>query len=502
MYFNDRFIYGKVKLKPNYNYLVNLCIVFIGLCIIQPTTSLAQWSPPVRISVPGCDYYPKIIADGNILHVVYTIGFSNNSVHYVKSTNAGESWNSDILIADNVITTYMQFPQILSWGSNLMCLWNAQFRSNNVQTISYSISYDNGDTWTVPSYINLFGIACYYFAVSASDSIVNLMLTNGLSGSNIHAYIIRSTDFGRHWAAPVNLIHPWSIYGLGDQISFGNNVYFVWAGSFVDGDFPNLNLLRSTDRGHTWLPNMVIEDQQRWDQEPTMAVDEHGAIIIVWSTYNYIFMRKSYNSGEDWTQVDSIQPHYRTYPTGDVVYSEGRILIGWEDAPPASPRTDIYFYQSSNNGQTWEDGIWINRDTSTAFDPVIAASKTKIYAIWYDDRDDSLSTCGLYFSRWPENISSINDDSENYLPGDFMISQYPNPFNSQTIIQYILPTRASVSISIFDIIGRKVTGLNEGVKNPGTYQFIWNASDFASGIYFYRICAGDFVKTGNMFLLK
>jgi len=245
-----------------------------------------------------------------------------------------------------------------------------------------------------------------------------------------------------------------------------------------------------------------LDEERRWNQDPSIAVDEHGAIIIVYSSFFNIFMRKSYNSGVGWTPVDSIQPHHLAYLTGDVVYSAGRILIGWEDEPPPPSHTNIYFYQSSDNGQTWEDEIWINRDTSAAYDPVIAASKTKIYAIWFDDKVDSISICGLYFSRWPANISQINDTTFNSDSLHFSVEQYPNPFNTNSIIQYTIPIQSTISIDIYDILGRKVIKSNEGIKYPGTHQYLFNADGFTSGIYFYRICAGEYVQTGSMFLIK
>ena len=93
-------------------------------------------------------------------------------------------------------------------------------------------------------------------------------------------------------------------------------------------------------------------------------------------------------------------------------------------------------------------------------------------------------------------------DSDN-LPGDFTLSQnYPNPFNAQTTIQYSLPKAGGVSIDIFDILGRKIETLAEGIMPAGNHQAIWNASAQSSGIYFYRIKAGESVETKKMVLMK
>jgi hypothetical protein len=79
---------------------------------------------------------------------------------------------------------------------------------------------------------------------------------------------------------------------------------------------------------------------------------------------------------------------------------------------------------------------------------------------------------------------------------------YPNPFNAQTTIEYALPNEAAVSLSVFDIQGRKVATLIEGMKPAGYHRMIWDAKGMPSGLYFMRLTAGEFVETRKMTLLK
>jgi hypothetical protein len=100
-------------------------------------------------------------------------------------------------------------------------------------------------------------------------------------------------------------------------------------------------------------------------------------------------------------------------------------------------------------------------------------------------------------------FNSIGIGGEASLPKDISIAQnYPNPFNAQTIIQYTLPEQSMVSIDIFDILGRKIAMLAEGIKPEGEYQAIWDASRKSSGIYFYKIRVGDKAETKKMVLIK
>jgi Secretion system C-terminal sorting domain len=79
---------------------------------------------------------------------------------------------------------------------------------------------------------------------------------------------------------------------------------------------------------------------------------------------------------------------------------------------------------------------------------------------------------------------------------------YPNPFNPTTVIAYQLPQAAQVSLEVFDILGRKVATLVNEQKAAGNYAVPFNGVSLASGVYFYRLQAGNFVKTNKMMLIK
>ena len=93
--------------------------------------------------------------------------------------------------------------------------------------------------------------------------------------------------------------------------------------------------------------------------------------------------------------------------------------------------------------------------------------------------------------------------TNNELPTSFSLSQnYPNPFNPSTRIRYELPVSSKVKIMIYDILGREITTLINETRPAGRYEIKWNASRFSSGVYFYRIQAGNFVQTKKLMLLK
>jgi hypothetical protein len=89
------------------------------------------------------------------------------------------------------------------------------------------------------------------------------------------------------------------------------------------------------------------------------------------------------------------------------------------------------------------------------------------------------------------------------LPKVFALEQnYPNPFNPSTVMSYQLPVASNVSLKVYDVLGREVATLVNGRQEAGRYSVSFNAASFASGVYFYRLQAGNFVQTKKMMLVK
>ncbi len=88
-------------------------------------------------------------------------------------------------------------------------------------------------------------------------------------------------------------------------------------------------------------------------------------------------------------------------------------------------------------------------------------------------------------------------------PRGFALQQnYPNPFNPETEIRYQIPEVSRVTLKVFDPLGREVAMLVNEIQDAGFKSVTFNASNLASGMYFYRMQAGDFVQTKTLLLLK
>lgn len=96
------------------------------------------------------------------------------------------------------------------------------------------------------------------------------------------------------------------------------------------------------------------------------------------------------------------------------------------------------------------------------------------------------------------NVQKTSNNAKSYA----LAQNYPNPFNPTTTIQYSLANAGNVSLKIYDVLGREVANLVNGRQAAGEYTVQFNAANLASGIYFYRLQAGDFVQTKKMMLVK
>jgi hypothetical protein len=105
--------------------------------------------------------------------------------------------------------------------------------------------------------------------------------------------------------------------------------------------------------------------------------------------------------------------------------------------------------------------------------------------------------------RWLMNGIILDNPSDDFMPASYSLEQnYPNPFNPATTIAYSIPKESQVSLKIYDVMGREVVELVNGKQSTGSYNVEFDAASLASGTYFYKLVAGDFISAKKMVLLK
>jgi hypothetical protein len=123
--------------------------------------------------------------------------------------------------------------------------------------------------------------------------------------------------------------------------------------------------------------------------------------------------------------------------------------------------------------------------------------------------DGELASAGSPFGDWQTVLARIGDEdliggvAETGLPTEFALGRnYPNPFNASTVIEYQLPVKSSVRLEVHNLLGKKVASLVSGEQEAGYKSVTWDASEVSSGVYFYKLTAGDFTETKRMMLVK
>lgn len=156
--------------------------------------------------------------------------------------------------------------------------------------------------------------------------------------------------------------------------------------------------------------------------------------------------------------------------------------------------------------------VWVLLRDEPAGIPILKPGETFTIKIIFDitDKAPVKDTKNLLIKVSDKEQLSWNKRIALHVnpPDQFQLLQnYPNPFNPSTNIKYMLPEPMHVTVSVYDLTGRRVARLLDSQQEPGSHNVQWNASTFASGIYFYRIVAknpnGDkIIQNKKMLLIK
>ncbi len=110
---------------------------------------------------------------------------------------------------------------------------------------------------------------------------------------------------------------------------------------------------------------------------------------------------------------------------------------------------------------------------------------------------------GAAYQNLAAIVSVENISFEDLNPADFALNQnYPNPFNPSTVINFELKSNSNISLKVYNVLGAEVATLANGNYASGKYNVTFDASKLSSGVYFYRLQAGNFIETKKMVLIK
>ncbi|NOS86055.1 MAG: T9SS type A sorting domain-containing protein [Ignavibacteria bacterium] len=457
----------------------------------------ASWTgnnllPP--FSQSSSDPAPTIDKNGVI---IFTTLDSPGSLGMVSaySTNNGSSWSSKVSISSvssdknfaasddapsspyygRSYAVWSNFslgspPIVFSYTTNSGVSWNGVTQINTPPGGHYSQGCDimcgpTGTIYVCWAQVNSSGLIEDYcgFASSTNGGASWTVLNNAYDMNGI-----RATSFNG-WNFRVN-----GFTRIGVDRSGGPRngwIYIVAAEKNLApaGTDADVVLHSSSDGGATWSAGVRVNQDPLNNGKvqffPAIRVDESGGVnVCYYDNRNYpsvgdsceTYMSRSVDGGATWSDV-KVSDHAWKVKGEAGLGSYGGDYIGI----------------SSGNG--------------------------KVFPFWFDDKTGTMQAWVAAVTPDPVGITG----NTNEIPASFELSQnYPNPFNPNTTIGFALPSEQNVKLEVFDMTGKSAGVLVNSDLKAGTYKFDFNASDLASGIYFYKLISGNFVSTKKMILVK
>jgi photosystem II stability/assembly factor-like uncharacterized protein len=413
--------------------------VLFFLIIFGNKLLFPQW---VRTNGPNSS-----VVNSLTIHVLNgdTILFAGTSTGVFRTSDKGETWDSlNTGLTDP--STNKIVRALLSLDTNLYA-----------GTHGGVLRYNNSQEMWVPKNTGL---------TMPSDKIVRALISKDSTiFAGTSSGIFHSTNNGESWLKSYS-DHPVDIQAM----AVVDTDFFASEG--LSKDTPGIFL--STDNGKSWASIYSTEGGRSGQFYTSLAV--LNTFLIAGSVNGEHFgVAFLYDNGERWVG-------YKTslYPRD--VYS----ITEYNEKIFAA--TDSGVYYSSNYGDSWSN---------------IGLSESVSSLIIFGNYIYAGTMVGIIWKRPVSEIITSIDKERNNFPEHFNLEQnFPNPFNPVTTISYQIPKYGMVTIKIYDILGREIKTLVNEYKPVGRYNITFNASNLASGVYFYRFQAEEFTETKKLLLLK
>ena len=199
---------------------------------------------------------------------------------------------------------------------------------------------------------------------------------------------------------------------------------------------------------------------------------------------------------------DAPLPFELTYPVNEATVDSTLVTFKWQTS--VDPDFDEVNYNFYLSGTEKDTVVYDISDTVLVFDgnTFLEADKAYTWNVKATDGTDTTSCEAECQLRTALVLVGI-DDKLTGLPRNYSLSQnYPNPFNPSTTINYELPKESFVKLVVYNILGERITTLVNEQNKAGRYEVKFNAKNVPSGVYLYRIQAGEFINTKKMLMLK
>ncbi len=427
---------------------VKKLIVVLFLVMLLSTTSHSQsgWiEQPIG--------YPVYSNINSIYFFDSQTGFivGGNGV-FARTTNGGTNW---IKIPTNINNHYSSISFIndnTGWVSG--GFYNSIFTYELIKKTT-----NKGITWD-----------SLYF--EATDRLKDIQFIDNNTGYVAGKYLKKTTNGGLNW------------FVIDDYFSaFQNsNLHFIngmtgWANKIYFEPPTNLyisKLIKTTNGGQNWITQISDSSYFNNTIRDIKFLNENTGYL----SFVHFGIKKTTNGGQNWeSKYDPIHC-YKIFFLND--------SVGWVGSESGILKT-------TNSGKNW---AIVSVAQNCSFDAAYFVNEITGWA---------MGTSSNYFPKLFKTtnggVGIININSE--IPSSYSLLQnYPNPFNPTTNIKFQIAKSGNVKLIVFDILGKEVATLINESLQPGTYETTFDASNIASGIYFYKLITDGFSETKRMIAIK
>jgi photosystem II stability/assembly factor-like uncharacterized protein len=385
----------------------------------------------------------------------WAVGDSGTIIH---TSNGGNNWDLQNSNTLNRISDVFFLNRNLGWASS----WNTSTFPFGTLILKTT---NGGQTWTGEPYPkdNIF-IQCILYL----DSL------NGWMGGKPHA-LVSTSDGGLKWKQAYIDSTTLAFLPI-HNIKFLNSLYGYACGGVRE--FAGV-IWKTTNGGDRWVAI-----------EPMFAAPDPVQQIHIIDEINLMGV------GGD-LEVTGV---------GVIRTTDGGNFWEYESIGIPGIAIDLDF---RNEYEAWApvpsgQSLVYSLDAGTSWTEIPAPERSAIADLVFPDslHGFAVGKKGAIIKYKPPVVNSVNV-IEELVPGSFKLYQnYPNPFNPKTVIKYSISQDGFVKLDIFNSLGEKITSLVDENKKAGIYKINFSASELTSGIYFYKLQAGDNIETKKMILLK
>lgn len=404
--------------------------------------------------------------------VVVAGGISSQPKVY-KSTDSGISWTD---ITSNLAGN-PKIYSVCAVDENLIFAGDGGSNSGNGGNAKIWKTTNGGTSWT--NILTTGGSNGFINGIVFSRTMPNfgIIQSDPPMGDGQPYWIAKTTDGGDNWTIT-------NAPGVASSGAVLNTVMVIDDSFYGFGTYPAGNVYFTTDGGANW--NLPKSGVGKYSIPTGFAFSSDKTYGITVEASSLPNIKRTTDGGVSWSWINTGGDVTGYFSRMKWVYGTSTCYLTGEAGSSGT------IMKSVDNGATWVTQSTAGTTMLYSIDLVYISGTVYAYAVAVNGRVIKLQ----------EILTSV-ELTDNTIPSNYKLEQnYPNPFNPTTSISFSMPQASFVTLKVYDVVGREVANLMSEQKDTGIYKFNFDASKLSSGIYFYRLQAGNFTNSKKMLLIK